>query len=181
MVNFSWKIGKDKKIKTRKKVFKMKKAIFAGAVVSLFTLSTITVNAENIAAANYYVHPHHDHDATTEDGEHHRHHHHNNKANKMLENHKKEVVKYISNYLNQPESNINKAVEQHKMEMKKLIFIAVISKLSNKPLENIIAQKGKTNSFKEILDNNNIKREQFFEEMKRVHRDIFTQIEPTKN
>jgi hypothetical protein len=99
----------------------------------------------------------------------------------MLENHKKEVVKYISNYLNQPEANINKAVEQHKMEMKKLIFIAVVSKLSNKPLENIIAQKGKTNSFKEILDNNNIKREQFFEEMKRVHRDIFTQIEPTKN
>lgn len=153
----------------------MKKAIFAGAVVSLFTLSTITVNAQNIEAANYSVHPH--------DGEHHRHHHHHgNKAHKkMLENHKKEVIKYISKYLNQPEAKVNKAVKQHKLEMKKLIFIAVVSKLANKPLENIIAQKGKTKSFKEILDNNNIKREQFFEEMKRVHRDIFAQIQPTKN
>ncbi|PGL69027.1 hypothetical protein [Bacillus sp. AFS055030] len=158
----------------------MKKAIFAGAVVSLFTLNTIAVNAETNAAANYYVHPHHDHDATTDHGEHHRHHHHH-KAHKMLEKHKKEVVKYLSKYLNQPEAKLNKIVEQHKLKMKKLIFIAVVSKLSNKPLENIIAQKNKTNSFKEILDNNNIKREQFFEEMKKVHRDIFTQIEPTKN
>ncbi|PGS56336.1 hypothetical protein [Bacillus sp. AFS041924] len=151
----------------------MKKAIFAGAVVSLFTLSTITVNAQNIEAANYSVHPH--------DGEHHRHHHGNKAHKKMLENHKKEVIKYISKYLNQPEAKVNKAVNQHKLEMKKLIFIAVVSKLANKPLENIIAQKGKTKSFKEILDNNNIKREQFFEEMKRVHRDIFAQIQPIKN
>ncbi|MFB7139126.1 hypothetical protein ACFCYN_05715 [Gottfriedia sp. NPDC056225] len=157
----------------------MKKAIFAGAVVSVFALSTLSVNAQKIEAANYYVHPQHDHDATTNDGEHHRHHHHHDKkANKMLEKHKKEVVKYVSNYLKQPEANINKAVEQNKLEMKKLIFIAVVSKLSNKPLENIIAQKGKTNSFKDILDNNNIKREQFFEEMKRVHQDLFTQIKP---
>ncbi|WP_088066460.1 hypothetical protein [Gottfriedia luciferensis] len=160
----------------------MKKAIFAGAMVGLFTLSTISVNAQKIEAGNYYVHPKHDHDfdANPNEGEHHRHHH-DNKANKMLlQKHKKEVVKYVANYLNQPEANINKAVKQHKMEMKSLIFISVVSKLSNKPLENIIAQKAKSKSFKEILDNNNIKREQFFEEMKRVHEEIFRQIEPTQ-
>ncbi|WP_088043174.1 hypothetical protein [Bacillus sp. EAC] len=158
----------------------MKKAIFAGAIVSLMTFSAVSVSAQSINSASYYVHPKQSNNEGDANKQHRHHHHHNKENNQLFKKHKKEVIQYLSNYLNQPEANVNKVVEKHQMEMKKLIFIAVVAKLSNKPLENVIAQKEKSKSFKDFLSNNNIKHEQFFNEMRRVHQDIITKIEPAK-
>jgi hypothetical protein len=157
----------------------MRKFLIAGAMVSFLTISTMSVNAQSPDSARYHVHP--DQDQVDHDKHHRHHHHHNNENNKILATHKKEVVKYLSNYLNQPEANVNKVVDQHKLEMKKLIFISVVAKLSNTSLENVIAQKEKAKSFQDLLNNNNIKREQFFNEMRKVHKDIFTIIKPNNN
>lgn len=150
----------------------MKKVILAGAMLSALTFSSLSVNAQEVDWSKF--NPKHN------EPQHHEphHHHHDNKHHHLLNKHKKEVVQYISSYLNQPEANISKFVDEQKVEMKKLIFIAVISKLSNKPLENVIAAKKENTSFKDLLSKYNINHEQFHNEMKRVHKDIYTRIAP---
>lgn len=157
----------------------MRRLAIAGVMVSFLTVSTISVNAQVPESPRHHVHP--DQDQVDHDKHHRHHHHYNNEKNKILAKHKKEVVKYLSNYLNQPEANVNKVVDQHKLEMKKLIFISVVAKLSNTSLENVLAQKEKAQSLKDLLSNNNINRDQFFNEIRKVHKDIFTIIEPNKN
>jgi len=149
----------------------MKKLILASAMVSALTFGTISVGAQEVDWSKF--NPKHN------EPQHHGHpHHHDNKHHELLNKHKKEVVKYISNYVNQPEANVNKLVNDQKIEMKKLIFVAVISKLSNQPMENIIAAKKENKSFKDLLSKYNIDHEQFHNEMKRVHEDLFTRIAP---
>jgi len=149
----------------------MKKLILASAMVSALTFGTISVGAQEVDWSKF--NPKHN------EPQHHGHpHHHDNKHHELLNKHKKEVVKYISNYVNQPEANVNKLVNDQKIEMKKLIFVAVVSKLSKQPMENIIAAKKENKSFKDLLSKYNIDHEQFHNEMKRVHGDLFTRIAP---
>ncbi|MEH6937991.1 hypothetical protein V7056_09035 [Bacillus sp. JJ664] len=149
----------------------MKKLILASAMVSALTFGTISVGAQEVDWSKF--NPKHN------EPQHHGHpHHHDNKHHELLNKHKKEVVKYISNYVNQPEANVNKLVNDQKIEMKKLIFVAVVSKLSNQPMENIIAAKKENKSFKDLLSKYNIDHEQFHNEMKRVHEDLFTRFAP---
>lgn len=149
----------------------MKKFIISGTLVSILALSPLTINAKEAEPKKYNAH--HDHQNHFE--RHHKEHH----RNHFMEKHQQEVIQYLSTYLNQPSDKLTKLVTDQKLRMKELIFVSAISKLSNKPIEDVIAKK-KTLGFEELLKSYNITKEQLFTEMKTIHKGIKEKIKPAQ-
>jgi DNA-directed RNA polymerase specialized sigma subunit len=89
----------------------------------------------------------------------------------FVKNNEKEVKEYLAEYANKTNKEIDKYIEDG-FPLRFLIGAAALAKLSEKPLEEIIAYKKEKKSFHDVMETLDINKEQLQQELQHFKEDV---------
>lgn len=89
----------------------------------------------------------------------------------FVKNNEKEVQKYLAEYANKTDEEIDKYIKDG-FHLRFLIGAAALAKLSEKPLEEIIAYKKEKKSFHDVMETLDISKEELQQELQQFKKDV---------